>query len=538
MNVKLLAIQFLFLLSVFAIGSEDALRYRVMLKDKGEIRISEKSPFLSAEAIERRASHGIEIDSADYPVSGEYLKCISDSGFNVVSQSRWMNTAVVSMSDSSRLGVLRAMPFVSSVKLVWINPISSKSIRRREFRRQKFLNDSTSIYGMADKQTGMLGLKPLHEAGFKGSGIRIAIIDAGFFGVDTMSWFAHTKIIAAKDFIYPPSSVYKGHPHGTSVLSLMAANKDYVLTGTAPDAEYCLLRSEDVATESPIEEDYWVAAVEFADSIGASIITCSLGYTEFDPGYESYTPKQLDGKTAFISKAAAIAVKKGLLVVCSAGNDGQKEWSKIGFPADVSGVLAVGSVSSDKIHSEFSSIGPTADGRIKPEVVALGLGTSIIDGNGQAVSGSGTSFSAPQITGMAACLWQAEPELGAPELIAKIEEGSDRAANPDTLYGYGIPNAYKIWLSEKSDVACSKAPEICCFCNPDTGILYLANFSGERNRVMCYVYDMMGERVLEDSFTGQSHTIDVSSLRPSLYLVRMVTDGMHFYNRKILICHR
>lgn len=532
---------FLFFIILFSAlhvdASIDSLRYRVVFNDKGFMFSQMDSPpSLSARALARRATFGIGIDSTDYPVCPGYLKSLRDSGFVIVATSRWMNSAVVSVPDKDRISYLLSLPFVNTVELVWVNPYKStvKPLKNSK-KLRKLQVDSASYYGKAEAQNNMIGLEPLHMAGFKGNGIRIAVVDAGFKNVDSLTWFRDLKLVAAKDFIYPPTSIYDGHYHGTAVLSIMSSNANYSFTGSAPEAEYCLLRSEDIDSEFPIEEDYWIAAVEYADSLGSDIISSSLGYTQFDSTFMSYNISQLDGKTAFISRAAGIAVKKGMLVVNSAGNDGQMPWKKISFPGDVEGVLSVGSVNSSQSKSSFSSFGPSSDGRIKPDVMAMGSGTTIISSSGGLSSGSGTSFASPLISGMAACLWQAFPTLSVTELVQQIRNSSDRSTKPDSLYGYGIPNAYKLWLSLQEYPIKKDIPDWYCFPNPADDKLYIANFTGSGSKIKCVVFDMTGKKVIVDSFNGQYHTLDVSRLEPSVYLVNLYRLGKLMSGSKIII---
>ncbi|MDP4277698.1 MAG: S8 family serine peptidase [Bacteroidota bacterium] len=539
MKRKLLYLLVLFCVSVWTDAAEDLLRYRVLLKDKHDSTlVGEAVPALSEKALNRRVLHKIQTDSTDFPLSRQYLNSLNEAGFKVVSGSRWMNSVVVSIPDSSRLERLKAMPFVRSVRLVWVNPLHEAALAKRSGKLPKKYDVKTeSVYGKALKQVDMLMLEPLHTAGFRGQGKCIAVVDAGFYHVNSLPWFNQLNLVTARDMIYPPSDIFEGHYHGMSVLSIMAADSAYVLTGTAPDAAYCLLRSEDVNSESPIEEDYWVAAVELADSIGADIVTCSLGYTAFDTSFVSHTLGELDGRTAFISQAAGKAVEKGLLVVVSAGNDGNSDWKKIDFPADVDGVLTVGAVASDGSRSSFSSIGPTADGRIKPDVVALGAQDIIVSSTGAIASGSGTSYAAPLITGMAACLWQAFPDLSAQELIRLIKQSCSMAAAPDTFMGYGLPNAYKCWLSLQNDLPKQVIPEWYCYPNPTDNQLYLANFSGTNKSITCIISDLAGEKKLQTSFSGQFRTVDVSFLPSGLYLVEFYSRKTRLMSQKILIKH-
>jgi Subtilase family/Secretion system C-terminal sorting domain len=528
------------LLPCFLQAANDELRFRVCLTDKKASEASGFSkylpPALSDLSLERRQKQGIALDSTDYPICEDYVKTIREKGFLIVARSRWMNSLVVSVNDSCEIDSIKALPFVKSVSLVWVNPKTKLSTPEKSiFKKEQKKTNTSSIVGQAENQIKMLGLEPLHAAGYKGAGKMIAVVDAGFFGVDTIPWFKNVKIIAAKDFVYPPASVYSEHHHGTSVLSTMSAQKDDFYLGTAPEASYCLLRSEDDRTEFPIEEDYWVAAVEFADSIGADIVSCSVAYTNFDLDSMSHTVNQLDGKTVFVSRAAAIAATKGLLIVVSAGNDGNSNWQKIGFPADVDQVLTVGSVQSDLLKSSFSSLGPTADGRIKPDVMAMGTGTSVIDKNGLLTTGSGTSYAAPLVAGMAACIWQALPQLKATELLQYIRECADRFSTPDTLYGFGIPNAQKAWLALNESLSQEKFPKFYCYPNPAKDKLYIADFSTYKKPLLVVMYNFQGIKVMQKMVSEDGLFLDISSMPDSIYLIEFILDGIKKATQTLII---
>lgn len=270
----------------------------------------------------------------------------------------------------------------------------------------------------------------------------IAVIDGGFFNADRNPKFDPNKIIGNQDFIDKKMDFTHGDTHGSSVLSTMLVKDSSVFIGTAPDAAYWLLRSEDTDTEYPAEEDYWVAALEYADSIGADVITSSLGYSEFDDSRFNHTWDQLDGKSAFISQAAAMGVQKGLLIVVSAGNEGGNTWGKTTFPGDVDGVLTVGAVSPNLKPAYFSGRGFTADGRIKPDIMGIGATAATITPEGNTAWKDGTSFSAPIIAGLTACLRQALPDLSAQEIVGLIKNNSSQSLTPDSVMGYGIPDFY------------------------------------------------------------------------------------------------
>ncbi|MDH6312173.1 subtilisin family serine protease [Parabacteroides sp. PFB2-10] len=454
---KLIAFLFFISIAYFPLSGEESYCFRVYLKDKGATGHTLEKPeeFLSARAIERRLKTGKELTESDLPISASYLHTLEQTGVALITKSKWLSTVVVSSPDSLIAGRLREYSFVDDVKLVWKGNLApKKEDNSEEIDTTRFSPSDTPLsdhYGYAQKQIEMLHGDHLHEAGYTGSGIHIAVIDAGFTHVDRISAFDSLRIGGTYNFVAPGQSVFQGDDHGTRVLSCLAANQPGIMVGTAPHATYWLLRSEDSSTEFPIEEDYWAAAVEYADSIGIDLITSSLGYFSFDAEEMSYTQELLDGKTAFISKAAAMAAEKGMLVVCSAGNEGGNHWEKITFPSDAADILTVGSITQKKEKSSFSSTGFTADYRIKPDVTALGTGCCVIDEQGQIRYANGTSYSTPVVAGLAACLWQAIPELTPVRLIALLQTTASQYKRPDAEKGYGIPDLNKAHKKGKND---------------------------------------------------------------------------------------
>ena len=305
----------------------------------------------------------------------------------------------------------------------------------------------------------------MHDAGFKGKGMTIAVIDAGFNHLPQIEMLNNLDIKGYKGFVYENEDLFNNaNQHGLNVLSCIGTNKPMQFVGTAPEAGFWLFGSEDSRSEFPIEEDYWATAIEYADSVGVDVVNTSLGYNNFDKPAKSYTHKDLDGKTALISRAADKASQKGMLVVISAGNSGDSEWRKITPPSDAVNVLTVGAIQQDSSIVGFSSRGLTADLRIKPDVMALGLGAATIDDKGHVSSKAGTSFSSPIMCGMVACLWQAFPALTNREIVNIVRESSDNFETPDQDYGYGLPDMGKAMslaqsLVEKKEKAASQVKE-------------------------------------------------------------------------------
>ncbi len=433
--------------------AEERYSFRVYLNGKGEAgyAIDKPEAFLSQEAIQRRQRRNIPITAADFPISPDYLQQLTACGGEVMTQSKWFSTVVISATDSTIADRLKTLAIVDSVKWVWkgtrkvSNPNTDPSTERLSPSKAPL----KSPYGYAETQIDMLKGIKLHTSGFRGEGMRVAVIDAGFLHVDRITAFESMKLIGTHNVVYPGQTVYDSDSHGTKVLSCLAANLPGWMVGTAPEAFYLLIKSEDSDSEYPIEEDYWTAAVEYADSVGVDVISSSLGYFKYDAPELSYQPTDLDGRTALISRAASVAGEKGILLFTSAGNEGDGSWEKITVPADAFNVLTVGSVTEKKKKSAFSSIGYTTDGRIKPDVVAMGTSSCLINPNGDIQFGNGTSFATPILAGLSVCLWQALPTLTNQEIIMLLQETATQAKKPDAELGYGIPNLQKAYKKGK-----------------------------------------------------------------------------------------
>jgi len=437
--------------------------YRFVLRDKAATSYSLDAPqqFLSPKSLERRRRQGISVDSTDLPVCKAYIHQFEVRGVKILGTSRWQNTILVQSADSALLNLLGRMDIVRQAICVFVTPDSLDMPGDVRWNVHEDFNRWDSVkndpYGMARNQIEMIGGTRLHEAGFTGQGITIAIVDGGFQNYDRIPAFRNTHIKGTCNFV--PAHIDSMLPddvrgpfhfidHGTKVLSALAANAPEVHIGTAPDADYWLLRSEVNHLEQPIEEDLWAMAVETADSLGADIINSSLGYYAFDEGRGSYRLQDLNGRTAFISRAASMLADKGIVLCNSAGNSGMGQWKKVGVPADAHNIITVGAIDRAKRLASFSSIGPSQDGRIKPDVVAQGAPAALISGRGTLVHDMGTSFSTPIVCGMVACLWQALPNKTAKEIIQLVRENADQHLEPTNIYGYGIPDFWKAYTSQ------------------------------------------------------------------------------------------
>lgn len=423
-------------------------RYRVSFTDKRDCGFSVKHPeaFLSQKSINRRKRYGLKVDEHDLPLTPRYLQALRQLGLHIHCTSKWNNTAVVQMPDTTVLASVRQLPFVASVHKVWQGCDTIPADAYEQIPLSPSLDEAEpveSYYGMAEAQTTQLNLQPLHRAGYTGKGLLIAVIDGGFSNADAISALQPDRIVGTRNFVRPSLSVYRELTHGTMVLSCISAKVPHQFVGTAPDANFLLLVSEDGLTEQLVEEDNWCAAVEYADSMGADIVTSSLGYYQFDDSTMSHTYRELDGRIALNSRTASLAASRGILLLNSAGNSGDDPWKKIGVPADATDMLAVGAVDKDGLNTRFSSIGNSADGRIKPDVMARGLSATVLDNDGSLAFVNGTSFSCPIMCGAAACLMQKHPTKRPEQLINAIRQSGNNAEHPDNIFGYGIPDMEK-----------------------------------------------------------------------------------------------
>ena len=452
---KLISFLAIALLATGASAQQDTLKYRISLKDKAATEYSLKKPekYLSAKAIERRRKQNLPIDSTDLPVCRKYIDEIRKQGVKIVVTGKWDNFVTVSCNDTTLIDRIAALPFVLSTEKVWISPGAGKPSMATE--RDSVLNQPTihsdSIYGRAITQIQMSNGDKLHEAGFKGQGMTIAVIDAGFHNVDKITAMQNIRILGTKDFVNQQADIFAESSHGMSVLSCIGMNRPDIMTGTAPEASFWLLRSEDEYSEHLVEQDYWSAAVEFADSVGVDVINTSLGYYSFDDKSKNYKYRDLDGRHALMSRQASHIADKGMILVCSAGNSGAGSWKKITPPGDADNVLTVGAIDKRAVLATFSSVGNTADHRVKPDVVAVGVGSDVIRTDGNQGRANGTSFSSPIMCGMVTCLWQACPTLTAKEVIELVRRSGDRAVFPDNIYGYGVPDMWKAYNDYKSN---------------------------------------------------------------------------------------
>ena len=436
------AVALLLFLSISAVAQEN--RYMVFFKDKEGIPQTLANPidFLSEKAIQRRLSQGIEVSELDLPVRRSYVEGVRNTGADVFFTTRWLNGLLI-QCDISVLPAVEALSFVEGVELV--APHSGlQNPGRMAFNLRRKQN---AVGVQTESQLQMLGIHKMHEANYKGEGITIAILDSGFPGVDVspafQNIFSESRFAekVSYDFVHNSPDVFQYDGHGTEVLSVIAAEVPDAFTGGAYEATFQLFITEDVPSENRIEEYNWLFAAEKADSAGADIIHSSLGYYDFDDPAMNYSLEQMDGKTAVVTRAAQWAADRGIVVVTSAGNEGNiPTWRIVTAPADGEDVLAIGAVNSARVKTGTSSIGPAADGRIKPDLAALGAGVKVVKATGQISTASGTSLSAPLVTSLVAGVMERYPDLSGKEVTSLLRRTASQSNNPDNLLGYGIPN--------------------------------------------------------------------------------------------------
>ncbi len=515
------------------IAQQDAWIY---LTDKSNVSEALADPItiLTQKALDRKALHGVVIDERDVPVDVSYSTQIeAATGITVMAKSKWFNALHVRGTETD-INALTSFGFVDTIDF------ADKSLNARATNSQqeqdKFEVENTLvtfIYGSATNQIEMFNGDELHLLDYSGSGMTIAVLDAGFPNVNTMSGFQRLRdagnLLDGYDFVDRTSDVYAStaSSHGTMVLSDMAGYVADNFVGTAPDATYYLFRTEDALNENPVEESYWVEAAERADSLGVNIINTSLGYTTFDNSSYDYTNADMDGNTAFITKGANIAFEKGMLLVNSAGNSGNNSWGIVGAPADAPGVLSVGAVDASGVYASFSSVGNATQPTQKPDVVAQGLASYVIDENGSILTKNGTSFSSPILAGGIACLWQALPNKTNAEIMQLVRESASQYGSPDYLLGYGIPD---LQLALSLSLGTYEEISITVFPNPTDGNLTISSATNDMIRVE--LFDLVGKQVYQNNDVSINGQVDISFLSDGIYIAQINVGS---YSKRVKI---
>ena len=457
--MKRLFLFFVLFFALFTIFSQTPAKYWVQFKDKQGTPYSIDKPleFLSPKAIERREKYNIKITEQDLPVSPVYIQKVLalDSNMILFTKSKWLNGITIYSEKVDILEKINALDFVV---------FSEKTIPMKEpeetpkttflYQNGNFPSIETEIpndidYGLSYGQIKINNVHWLHRMGFKGEGIYMMILDGGFQNLDTIRHFnllrSQNRLREVRHVVQPSENPFSSGSHGTMVLSCIASYLLGEIVGSAPGVIVWLAQTEDGRSENKVEEDNWVAGVEWADSIGIYVINSSLGYTQFDDTTQVRTYSDMNGKDSRASIAAGFLASKGIILCNSVGNEGRSKWKYMGAPAEATDILAVGGVNSNGDRAPFSSYGPTADGRVKPDAVAVGWNTYVGTPKGKTIKGDGTSFSSPLMSGMVACLWQAFPNKSAFEIMDAIRMSGDRATAPDNSLGYGLTDMLKAY---------------------------------------------------------------------------------------------
>lgn len=428
-------------------------------KDGTPYSIDHPEAFLSARSLERRAKSGSPVTFEDLPVSPGHLRILRENGFKIHGVSRWLNGVVI-IADTATALSAQQLPFVKNMTCVGrdiriTNPPNRPPKKRMPAPPPPSVRERLGPMGYGYINANPLSMPFLYDMHVRGKGIWIAVMDGGFTNTDTISLFdslaLQNRLWTGPDIVERDKGVYESAQHGTSVLSVMGANTPGYFVGTAPDATYFLLKTEDTGGEFPIEEINWIFGAEWADSLGVDIINASLGYTTFSNPVYNRPYSMLDGRSTIGARGASIAAQKGMIICNSAGNSGDEPWHFLGVPADAPGVVAVGAIDAQTgEHAPFSSYGPSADGRIKPDLSAPGMNVVTAGNLGyQLTVSAGTSIASPILAGSFAALWSAFPAYSSNDILDAVYASAHQKSAPDNKLGYGIPDFTLAWLRLK-----------------------------------------------------------------------------------------
>ena len=539
--VKRIHLLLLWLGMVAAVSAQNPTCYRIYLKDKANspYSIDNPSAYLSQRAIDKRARFNIPITEQDLPVNPQYKQQILglDAEMHFLAVSKWMNTATLYCPDSTVVPQIEALPFVDSVIAVGNYVLHDLPVYQIPENPVPLVHNTLSTsketidYGDGLSQIALLNGIPLHEEGFRGEGMLIAVIDGGFFGIETISFYqelensgrfyGHYSLMP--DFVDTLQSGWS-EVHGTIVTSAMAANTNGEFVGTAPGASYALIHTEWVGSEEIIEEDFWANGAEIADSIGADVVNSSLGYRTFpDFPQNDISYENMDGVHSIASQCATILGQKGVIVCVAAGNDGNNEYYYVNRPGDAFDILTVGACTADSLIAGFSSHGPSYDGRVKPDITSQGVATACYYPYDMLSTADGTSLATPVAAGMCACLWQAMPVYTATEMMQIIRESSHLYHNPNTEFGYGIPDFYGAYASHVG-IHDYNPLQLSVYPNPVTDQLNIVNPDGNIQTVT--LYNASGQLVLQTAVSNSPILkINVTSLPKGFYVGTATLDG-------------
>lgn len=532
MKKLLLVFAILFIQQNFA-QTQDAW---VFFADKENVEASLADPILimTQEAIDRKTLQGTPIDERDVPVNEDYITEIKNaSGINVFAKSKWMNCVYVKGTQEN-IEALLDLPFVIDIEFAnkSLNLFSGEPVINK-FEIEKITAASQRItynYGAAANQIEMLSGDYLHELDYTGEEMIIAVLDNGFPTVNTNPGFANMinegRLLGTYDFQARQVNADGTGSHGTNTSSDIAGFLQDQFVGTAPKASYYLFVTEYNPSETPLEEAHWVEALERSDSLGVDVVNTSLSYKGYDDNSYSHSYEDLDGQTTFAARGGNIAFDKGMILVCSSGNSGNTGSPYPGTPADSPGVLTIGAVNSSGSYSSFSSYGPTVDGRIKPDVMAQGSGSAVIETNGNVGSSSGTSFSSPIMAGVIACLWESRPEVPNGHLMQIVRESAHLYNNPTNQMGYGIPNFEDAYLALQQLGVENEflMSNFALYPNPVSSIVNISFPEGISNATFT-VYSVLGNEVLNTSISRNSNSVNIETLKSGMYIASIKSNN-------------
>lgn len=518
-KMKKLLLLIVLLIFNSAVSQEDAWVYFTN-KPNASTFLANPLSMLSQRALDRRTAQNIAIDITDVPVHQPYIDQIAAAtGITVMAKSKWLN-AIHIRGSQPNIQALTSLSFVQSVDFA-NSSLNTRQAQPTSHKLNKVNKNAEELvtynYGNSANQIQMLNGHLLHQQNYTGQGKIIAVLDSGFINANTAAPFqnlmTNNQILGGYNFPDRNNNYFSRHNHGTNVLSCMGGFADGQLVGTAPDAQYYLFITEDINEENPVEESYWVEAAEVADSLGVDIINSSLGYFGYDNPSYSYTYSDMNGTTAFASRGANMAFMKGMMVVVSAGNSGNTANPHVGVPAEATHALAVGAVNSTEAYASFSSIGPSFDGRVKPDVCAKGLGTTVSNTAGAIVTSNGTSFSSPVMAGMVASFWSAVPSLTNVQVKQFIIESADLFANPTNQKGYGIPD-FQLALTNALNRSDFTAENPILYPNPANEQVTLV--SEIKNGTM-FIFNSLGQLVKEEIITKKVQQFNLESFNSGIY---------------------
>ena len=540
---KIAGLNFLFLIiGTVTIQAQIQSYFYVQFTDKNNspFSLSRPSDFLSTRAIARRASFGLTCDSTDLPVNQTYLQQIRNLGIPVHSWSKWMNGATVLLPDSALMSQVRILPFVKFVE--YTGKLTGPVLAPKGKNNVK----SSFDYGIAAGQINQLNGTALHNEGYRGKGIQIGVIDAGFMNVNVNPAFdslrLQGRLLGTKDIINPTSDIYSEDAHGAMVLSTMTGNLPGQFLGTAPDASYWLIRTEYGPSEYKVETDFWCSGIEFADSVGVDVATSSLGYSTFDDPSMNFTYADMNGKVSRASRAANLASRKGIVVTVAAGNEGGAAWHYISSPSDADGIITVGAVTAAGVSSYFSSFGPSSDGRVKPEICATGTSSALVNIAGSPGYGNGTSFATPIMAGMMACLLQRykaiDPMIDVQTLLNAVFKSASQYNNILTSQmGYGIPDFVKSEQNLKIFDSINKVQKsnIVIGYNSPYQIISIRFADGKNpSNTFVRIYSMTGSLMLSQPVTESSTVLRTNNFQTGIYAISISVNGIT-ETRKLMI---